>query len=286
MKKKIFTLLLSLLVMSVTATYAQEEEEKKEDRPVRKPFESTTLIDHQTVVTPAQGGLEFMIYHRFGDFSNGIKDLWGIYAPSNIALGINYGLTDKIMLGFATEKNNKLQEFKLKYSILQQTRSGRIPVSVSFFGNMAIDGREEILFGQDYEFINRMTYFGQLIVSRKINNNASLLASASFSHINAVDSVYQNDKIGLSVAGKYAITRSINAIVEYNHPLVINDYQDYQAEIEPGISLGMEIATSTHAFQIFASTYEQIVAQKNFVYNTNRPNSEGYAIGFNITVRL
>jgi hypothetical protein len=54
--------------------------------------------------------------------------LYGIYAPSNIRLGFNYGITSKLTVGFGTEKNNKMQEFLLKYAILSQNRGGTIPV--------------------------------------------------------------------------------------------------------------------------------------------------------------
>ena len=36
------------------------------------------------------------IQHRFGTVNNGAKDLFGIFAPSNIRLGINYAPVKKL----------------------------------------------------------------------------------------------------------------------------------------------------------------------------------------------
>jgi len=44
-----------------------------------------------------------------------IKDLFGIYAASNIRLGLNYSLMDDLMIGFGTTKDQKLQDFRVKY---------------------------------------------------------------------------------------------------------------------------------------------------------------------------
>ncbi|HQB79596.1 MAG TPA: DUF5777 family beta-barrel protein, partial [Tenuifilaceae bacterium] len=84
--KKILTLI--VLACCINAGFAQEE-----DYAVRS-FETSALIDNQTVTTPFKGMLELQIQHRFGPVENGITDLFGIYAPSNIRMGLNYGITD------------------------------------------------------------------------------------------------------------------------------------------------------------------------------------------------
>jgi len=56
--------------------------------------------------------------------------------------------------------------------------------------------------------------------------------------------------------------------------------------IEPGAAIGFEIATATHAFQLFAGNYQHLVAQKNYVMNTNKFDTDGVVIGFNVNVRF
>ncbi len=67
MKKILATLILALLVMPA---FSQESE----DYPVRL-FETSILIDNQTVTTPFKGMIEFEIHHRFGTVNNGLTDL-------------------------------------------------------------------------------------------------------------------------------------------------------------------------------------------------------------------
>jgi hypothetical protein len=287
MKKYILkTLVVFLILIFSTNIFAQEETKKKEDKPVRNPFGTSTLIESQTIVSSSAKELELIIHHRFGSMDNGFTDLFGIYAASNIRLGLQYGITDKITIGIGTEKNNKLYDINGKYAVLKQTRSGSMPVSLSVHANIAIDSKDEALFGTNYEFIDRISYFGQIIIARKFTDALSIQLSPSYSHFNAVDSSYQHDKIGVMLGGRYKFTKKMSAIFEYHQPFNINPVHDYQKDIQPGTAIGLEIGTSTHAFQIFVSNYQDIMAQKNYVMNTRKFDGEGILLGFNITVRF
>lgn len=287
MKKYITKVFLTLLIaLSCNLTFAQEETEQKADKPVRNPFEASTLIESQTIVGSSAKQLELIIQHRFGAMDNGFSDLFGIYAASNIRMGLQYGITDKLTVGIGTEKNNKFQDLNGKYLILEQTRSGSMPLSLSVHANVTLDARDEELFGATYEFIDRFSYFAQVIAARKFTDELSIQLSPSYSHFNSVDRKYHHDKIGLMFGGRYKFTSKMAAMFEYHQPFNINPYHDYQEKTQPGAAIGLEIGTSTHAFQIFASNYQGIMAQKNYVMNTNKFDSEGILIGFNITVRF
>ncbi len=273
-----------LIISTFNFGFAQEETEKKEDKPVRNPFHASTLIESQTIIGSSAKELEMIIHHRFGSIDNGFSDLFGIYAASNIRLGLQYGITDKLTVGIGTEKNNKFNDLNAKYSIFQQTRTGSMPLALSVHVNFTIDSRDEELFGTDYEFIDRISYHAQIIVARKFTNSLSLQLAPSYSHFNAVDTMYHHDKIGLMFGGRFKFASKMGVIFEYHHPFRINPQHDYQEEIQPGAALGLEIGTTTHAFQIFATNYQHILAQKNYVMNTNKFDSEGILLGFNITV--
>jgi hypothetical protein len=264
--------------------------------PVRNPWTTAILIDHHTTEVPSKGALEFEIHHRFGKIRE-IGDLFGIYAASNIRLGLTYGITENISVGFGTEKNNKMQEFTGKYKIISQTRNGKIPVSVTYFGNIVIDAREKENFGANYEFINRLSFFNQFIVSRKFTNALSVQFAGSFSHFNKITDLVQdssnrtigkwkNDYIGLMLGARYKFYNNMSAILEYSHPLAINEAWEGQFVPKPNLGLGIEIGTSTHAFQVFVANYDGIIAQQNYAHNTNDMGDGGWHFGFNITVRF
>jgi len=131
-----------ILLFGLTTAMAQDTEPvKKKDKPVRSPFESGILIDNQTSVIPTAKTLEMLIQHRFGKMGNGISDFWGIYgAGTNIRMGFNYSILDNLMVGIGLTKKNMYTDMQVKWNILQQTRENTIPIAVTVYGNMAIDG--------------------------------------------------------------------------------------------------------------------------------------------------
>jgi len=264
-------------------TFSQEEKDKS---PVYSPWACSQLIDNQTVVTPEKGLMEFVIHHRFGKISE-ISDLFGIYAPSNIRLGFNYGITNKLMLGIGTEKDNKMQDLNWKYSILQQTKSGSMPIALTYYGNAVIDARDKESFGEGYKFTHRLSYFHQLIVGRKFTDKLSVQLAGGYSHFNSVDSTNFNDYVGFSLGGRYKIYNEISFMAEYDHSFAITDLiMHYQNEPKPNYAFGFEFGTGTHAFQIFAAQYKNIINQKNMGYNFNDLSKGDWLLGFNITVRF
>lgn len=279
----LFSIFLAVCLVLPLSLRAQADE--PDNRPVNEPFSGTLLGDNQTIMSPYKGGLELQIHHRFGTMQNGLKDLYGIYAPSNIRLGLNYGITEKLMVGFGMEKNNKLQELQLKYAILQQTRSGSMPIALSYFVNMAVDARNEEAFGVNYSFTNRLSYFHQLIIARKFNDRLSIQVAPSYAHFNAVDSIWHNDYIGISAGARFIAFGNFAIIAEYDQAFSYKTTKSYQNTPKPNVVLGFEIGTPTHTFQLFAANYDKITPQKNLM-NMNDFMEGEILVGMNVIVRF
>jgi hypothetical protein len=282
-------LLKSILVILFFVFFTEPvfSQDEKDNSPVYSPWACSYLIDNQTVVTPEKGLLELVIHHRFGKISE-ISDLFGIYAPSNIRLGFNYGITNKLMLAVGTEKDNKMQELGWKYNILTQTKSNSMPIALTYYGNVNLDARDKEVFGEGYKFTHRMSFFHQLIVGRKFTDKFSLQLAGGYSHFNSVDSVNFNDYLGISAGGRYKIHNDISLIAEYDYALGLNKgtIPFYKVEPKPNYALGVEFGTGTHAFQLFVAQYKNIVNQKNMGYNLNDLADGHFLVGFNITVRF
>ncbi|HYW94283.1 MAG TPA: DUF5777 family beta-barrel protein [Bacteroidales bacterium] len=277
--KSLIALALSLCL--IIPAFGQDE---NDDKPVRSPFETSLLIDNQTVVSPFKGGLQLQIQHRFGTVKNGITDIFGIYAPSNIRMALNYGITDRLMIGAGTTKDYKLQDVQWKYAVIQQTRSGSIPVSVSYYGNMVIDARSKDNFGPEasYRDIHRLSYFTQLIIARKFNFKYSFQVAPGFIYYNSVQDGLQNANFSIHAGGRARVLGPISILAEYDQLLTKQDAFDPK----PNLAAGIEIGTATHAFQIFFANYSALINQRNLLYNTNDFTEGDYRLGFNITVRF
>ncbi len=272
---KYFKIGLLSLMMIPFITIAQDtdtEDKKKEDKPERAAFESDWLINNPTNVVNSKNTFQFAINHRFGVI-NGNNDLLGIWGASNIRLGFSYTITERISIGYGTTKFDRLQDFNLKYAIIRQTRSGKIPVSITYYGNMAIDARPK------ENFINssdRLSYFNSIIIARRFSRKVSFQIVPSLSHYNIVESTFSNDQFSVAVGGRVKISSTTAILADYSQPITQNTDN-------PGLSLGIEMSTGSHAFQVFVGNYNGIVPQKNYMFNQNKLSDGSFLIGFNIT---
>ncbi len=278
-------LLIALFLLPVYAVQAQEETEPTKDtRPVKNMFESIWLIDNQTVLVPMQGTWEWDFQHRFGNINTGYEQMYGVFAPSNIRMGLNYVPVDNLMLGFGFTKERMMWDFSAKYALLKQGRSGGSPVSVTYLGTAGVDTRQKD--NTSYkDFADRWSYFNQLMVARKLTNFLSLQVAGNFSYFNYSDHQYDaegayigrmnNKHFGMSALLRVKATSVLSVIGSYDYPLTSHDVYNP----EPSLGLGLEMVTSSHQFQVFVSNYKSIVPQINNVKNGNTD----FLIGFNIT---
>ncbi len=288
--KKIF--IIFILSLFLSPIFAQEESQSQEkSAPVRFTFSAATLIDNPTIATPYKGGLEMQIQHRFSLIKN-ISDLYGIYGSANTRIGLNYGITDRLMVGAGTSKDYKLQDINWKYAILQQNEDNSMPVSLSYYGNFVIDARNEDAFGPstDFKQIHRLSYFTQLILARKFNEKISAQIAPSLIYMNTVkrysDEVgYKNVNLGLHAGARANLFGNHSLMVEYDQLLTKQDTGDELSQPKPNLAFGWEINTATHTFQVFATNYNLIIPQYNLLYNTKSSGGD-YMFGFNITVRF
>lgn len=287
MKKQIIEILLLVLFAVVfSPLYAQDEEGSK-GNPVFAPWDSGVLINHQTSVTQDPKTLEMVINHRFGSIENGVSDVFGIMAPgANIRLGLNYTPMKNLNIGFGTSAQKQYQDFQAKYTLFEQTDNNSMPVSISLYGNAAIDAREESVFGQNYEFTDRLSYFSEVIVGRKVNDAISLQASVNFTHYNSVDSLLDNDKIGIGFGGRIKVSPLSSITFEGGIPLKIQSiaqYTSFTDHPKMHLSIGYEIYTGSHSFQFFVTNSLGILNQELYMYNQNEFDSKSIRFGFNIT---
>ncbi len=297
-----------LLQTNLNAQETKVEEEKPTPvkvKPVKNTFESVWIIDNQTVMVPVKGTLEMDIMHRFGTIANGYDDFWGFFAPSNIRLGVSYSPIDKLNLGIGITKSNMLWDASAKYSIVTQTK-GIYPVSVTYYGNLAYDTRKDAdksLFKYPED---RVSFFNQIIIARKVTDKFSIQIAPSHSHQNSVNGYYtKNDSTGkeifqemkhdhfaVAISGRYKLTDVTSVLVNYDQPLTKHATNNPN----PNLSFGVEFNTSSHSFQLFMGNYFMLNQQRNNLFNKNSPFSytdvdgtkvkggkNGFLIGFNIT---
>ena len=293
---KNITLLLALFAPAII--FAQETSEPKPaPEVVKATFENNMFINNQTVQTHDKGFLDVAIQHRFG-VANEVKDLYGIYAPSNIRLYIGYGVTKDLSVGFGSTKSKQLYDLSWKYAILRQKTSG-MPVSVTYFGNVAATTVEDKLFlNQDNKnkTTDRFSYYNEIMVGCKINKKVSAQVGINYTHFNMVDSAAlynHHDLYGFTAIGRYKFSPQGSFIVEFDYPLNVSDIDMNPQNITglphrpmPNLGFGVEFSTGYHQFQIFFCNTNGILNQEARAFNYNdfsNTSVPAWLLGFNMT---
>jgi hypothetical protein len=261
--------------------------------PKKKPltfasFKGTRLINLHTIETLGKGSLDFRISHRFGDFSSGSFNLWGLDGPATIRIGFDYSVTDRFTVGIGRSSFGKLFDGFLKYRILRQTMDNNMPISMTGVVSMNITGdkdpNKEVTGVDRYaNFSSRISYMYQLMIARKFNKRLTLQLSTILIHYNMVTNLNdKNDMLSLAGSGRYKLSKSISLTGEFIGR--ITPYTAQQKLIyHNSASLGVDIETGGHVFQIFVTNSIPINEVQLIPYTTSSWSKGQVRLGFNIS---
>ncbi|HJV20870.1 MAG TPA: DUF5777 family beta-barrel protein [Sediminibacterium sp.] len=291
---RVFMLLLVCTVITGNGLMAQDSTESappavKKVSYTKNTFGGNLMIDNQTVMVPIKGTFEFAINHRFGTVDKGFKDLFGIFAAANMRLGFSYVPVKDLQIGFGAGNYNMLVDFNAKYAILKQKTDNSMPVSVTYYGNAAMDTRAKSLSLPIINTSDRFSFFNQIMVARKFCDAFSAQAAFNYTHFNNVEGYYdannviqpamKNDHLSFSLSGRYKISPKTAIMFNYDQPLT----QHPMNNPRPNLSLGLDMNSSGHGFQVFVGNYRYSLPQYSHMYNQNDYTTGQFVIGFNIT---
>ncbi len=289
MKKVIIVL---VLIITIHPMNAQENLEEQ-DELITNIFNYGMLINSQTTEITPKGTFELRIQHRFGeldlnDFGNSVvQEFLGFDGSANIRFGFVYAPSHKLQLGIGRTKINKMIDLEGKYRVMRQKEVGA-PISVTLYFNTAIStidfpevGPNEFFadFETPFEYKNshRFSYNSQLLLSKKIGETLSFELNPTFIYQNLVPPGYKNLTLATSIGCRFRT--GITSSILFEYAAKFNNRKD---NFKNPISLGYEIATSGHAFQIIIATTNQIIEQSVYSSRTLDYTDGKLLIGFNI----
>jgi len=287
-------LLSLLLIIGLGATLQAQgllDELEEEDSiapsfPVLATFKSTRLINMSTIEVEGKGTLEFRIAHRFNDVAGdlgGPSTLFGLDGPVAIQLYFNYSLTDRLALGFGRSNFGQLLDGNIKYRVLRQTSDNKIPVSVTVQAraNLTHAKNDTVLRRYD-NFAHRMSFVNQVMVARKFGKRLSLQINAYHIHYNLVRfEADQNDVFAAGAMGRFKINNRFALTGEYAG--AFGNYVINSDQFVPSASIGVDIETGGHVFQLFFAN-SQNINEAQFLTRTSKQWSEGqFRWGFNVS---
>jgi hypothetical protein len=248
-------------------------------------FKATHIVNMQTVEGTAAGALNFVIQHRFGQLNSGAYNFFGL-DNATLRLGFEYGITDRLTIGIGRSSYLKTFDGSLKYKLLRQTDGNEMPFTMSILG--IINNYTQKL--PDKTFLtstDRTSYVMQLLIARKFSNALSLQIAPTYLHYNSVPAEGDNnDLFALSMGGRIKITKrmSINAEYDYLPTGQIKSISTYNS-----FSLGWDIETGGHVFQLVFSNSQSMVESQYIAQGTSGAPSTGswgkgdIYFGFNIS---
>ena len=286
MQKKVLCFLTGILLLINAPVFSQDlmnmldENDPPKKELVNATFKTTRLVNGQSVENPADGVLVFIISHRFGRVNQGAYDLFGL-DQATMRLGLEYGINDRLAVGFGRSTHQKTIDGFLKFKILRQSIGEQaMPVSLSYFGSMAINTLKwQEPTRKNYES-SRYSYVHQLLIARKFNNRLSIQLTPTLVHKNLVPLKNdQNDIFATGFGGRFKITNRTSVNAEYFWLLPGTTADNYQN----CLSLGIDIETGGHVFQlIFSNAQPQF--ERAFITETTGDWTKGdIFFGFNLT---
>ncbi len=308
MKKILLLLVLGLGVWTISPAQDSTESEAKEvprKKFTRTTFNSTRVINMQSVEIITPGSMQFMISHHFGYFWNkdlaapgsgkrfkqNLAHLFGLNAGiAHTYLSFEYAPTKWSNVGIAAT-GRAVFEGWAKFKILrQQTGERNIPVTVGWFSMANIyTGLEEPGEFSD----NRWSFMHQLLIARKLSDRFSVQLMPTLIHFNVVPYGINNSNMvwSIGMAAKYKATAKLNLTMEYARQL--NMYENLISKsgtiinYSPNmLAAGVEINTGGHLFQFYVGTTTDASNIDQLARNNSRLKDGQLALGFTINRSL
>ncbi len=244
---------------------------------------SSRLILSQSTETVKKNNLNFLVMHRFGDFAGddgGGEYLFGLDKIADLYIGFEYGLTNDLNIDFgrsAMPDEGGLVDLELKYAIMHQTRDDSSPFALTLVGETGLKP-----YGDFDSFSDRMAYFVQAIIARKISRRLSIQVAPSFVQNNlpmpdAPGS--ENGFFSVSATARIKVTKLMSIIVDYAHPF--SSYRNSSSFSDP-LGFGIQLVTGGHVFTINI-TNARTASEINYLSNTTSDYFRGnFRLGFTI----
>lgn len=278
--KQIFT---STFLICTLIVFSQDELLSEIDTVIEEPtyasavFKGLKVINFESTKLVAKKGFNFIVSHRFGTVKNGFQNLFGL-DEAVTHLNFVYGLSDNINISASRSSNQKIYEVATKFRLVNQ-QAGKIPLTVvgytSVLANTSLDTDNL----PKLEFKHRLSYVAQLLVSRKMNNNLSLILSPTFFHDNYLtDDFQENSQYGVGFGGRYKLGKRWSLNMEYGVHLNRSENSLYKNPF----SIGVDLETGGHVFQLLFTNSQSMNTNGVFGTSTGEWGESDVYFGFNL----
>lgn len=271
---------IKLYIAAIACVFAFEKSIGQDTQYAWGTFNTSKIINSQSVEMATPGELTFLIQHRFGRINEGVYELFGL-DQSTVRIAFDYGIQDNLMVGVARSSFNKTYDGYFKARLIRQkSGSQNFPATISWYSGAAAQTIEKSTVDKDIQLADRLSYYNQLLIARKFSDNFSLQLMPTHVHINVVPTPNDdNDILALGAAARFRLSHKVSLNAEYFYLLSEATADTYKNSV----SLGLDIQTGGHVFQLHF-TNSGGMTDNYFVAQTTGDAAKGdIQFGFNIS---
>jgi hypothetical protein len=251
-------------------------------------FKANRVVNGHSVENTAKGVLDTKFSHRFGPVRQGLYDMFGLDGAT-IRIGADYGVTDRLMVGFGRNSYEKTIDAFAKYKILRQCSGAKnMPITLSYLTDIQVRTVKFADPDRNNKFSDRIFFTHQLLIGRKFNSRLSLQLMPTLVHRNLTTSPRdKNDVYVIGAAGRVKLSKRVTLNAEYFY---VPEGQ-IEAPYANALSIGFDIETGGHVFQLHF-TNSPYMSHKAFLTETQEDwffkdgsgkMMSGIRFGFNIS---
>lgn len=223
------------------------EEEAPAKEFVKNAFKSTRVINSHSLEFIGKGVLDVRILHRFGAINGGAYEAFGI-DQARVRLGLDYGISPRLMIGIGRSSYKKEADAFMKYRLLwQSTGKKSIPFSM-----ILVSGITNSFLKWEYPerknyYTSRLGYYNELIIGRKFSESFSIQISPTHVHRNIVKTSTENhDILAIGTGARIKLTRRLAITIDYIYQLP----NQQLLNVQQPLAIGFDIETGGHVFQL------------------------------------
>ena len=240
-------------------------------------FKGLQICNMQSTKTPAKGEFYLLISHRFGDLTNGLDNFFGLDNAYTKIGGI-YGATDWLSFGLSRHTFNKTYEMAVKYRFANQ-KDGGFPFTLAGYHTMDVNTKLSTDEFPNLKGTDRFAYSSQLLIARKFSESFSFELAGIYVHKNLYEvTTERKDNFTLGAGGRYKISKRVSINAEYGARLNAVE----QTAFHDPISVGVDIDTGGHIFQMVFSNCQQMNDAWVFTNTGGNWDGGGIFFGFNM----
>lgn len=251
-------------------------------------FQSSRIINGHSPEVIKKKSLLMKIDHRFGDIAGGtggVQNLFGLDNSSDIRIGFDYGITNKLNIGIGRSKGTgnpyrSLVDGFVKYQFFNQFTS-RIPVTVTgvltsaFTYMIASSDISKVSHFPKWQ--HRLSYSSQLLISRKFGNRWGVNLAPTLVHRNYVASNDVNTLFALGSAVRFKVNDRFALLAEYYHAF---SNKSFRTDYTNSLSFALEFNTYGHIFTVLFTNSQGLGESQFIPYTFDKWLKGQFRLGF------